>query len=135
MDYDLKIIHECQYYRLRKVSHVTDIYKLPYNSTFLTQDELIQAIRDRARFGVAEVDVEVSIELATPLLKWYLEHRVKITKTCTPMQYNPQACFKEFQERWYPSNVHKNGEKNRNQQLWADTYKLICNIVHMGEVL
>ena len=36
------------------------------------------------------------IGLATPLLKWYLEHRLVITHIYTVVEYVPNAAFKRF---------------------------------------
>ena len=36
------------------------------------------------------------ILLITPLLKWYLEHGLKVTKVYQFIQFNPVNCFKKF---------------------------------------
>lgn len=178
LSYDLEIIRECQYYRIRKEHDIRDNHEYTYKSQKLTQEELTQAIKDGSMFGMAEVDVEVPIELqkkfsdlppifkntniswddigdhmqqylteksikftqrrslissfhgtkillATPLIKWYLEHGIKVTKIYTLLQYQPQACFKEFGEM--VSNARRDGDKDTTQQLRADTCKLIGN--------
>ena len=39
------------------------------------------------------------IGLATPLLKWYLEHGLVITRIYTVVEYIPIAAFKHFAEQ------------------------------------
>ena len=36
------------------------------------------------------------ILLATPLLKWYLEHGLKVTKVHQVVEFTPEPCFKPF---------------------------------------
>lgn len=38
------------------------------------------------------------ILLATPLIKWYLEHGLKVTRIYQVIQYTPVPCFKPFGE-------------------------------------
>lgn len=34
--------------------------------------------------------------LGTPLLKWYLDHGLKVTRIYQVVEFNAQACFKKF---------------------------------------
>ena len=34
--------------------------------------------------------------LATPLLKWYLEHGLEVTKVHQVIEFTPKPCFKTF---------------------------------------
>jgi hypothetical protein len=36
--------------------------------------------------------------IATPLLKWHLEHGLEVTKIYQVIEYTPQRCFHEFVE-------------------------------------
>ena len=36
------------------------------------------------------------ILLATPLLKWYLEHGLEVTKVHQVIEFTPEPCFKPF---------------------------------------
>ena len=38
----------------------------------------------------------IKILLITPLLKWYLDHGLKVTKIYQVIQFNPKPCFKKF---------------------------------------
>ncbi|KAJ8319270.1 hypothetical protein KUTeg_004361 [Tegillarca granosa] len=64
--------------------------------------------------------------LATPLLKWYLQHGMKVTKIHQFVEYLPQACFKRFvsdlsEARWL-------GDAHPDKSIIADTMKLIGNL-------
>ena len=38
--------------------------------------------------------------LATPLIQWYLNHGLVITKICKVVEYTPKAAFKDFSVDW-----------------------------------
>ena len=63
--------------------------------------------------------------LATPLLKWYLEHGLEVTNIHKVIEYIPNACFKEFQHD--VSNARRTGDQNPSMSIIADTMKLIGN--------
>ncbi|KXJ22829.1 Zinc finger and SCAN domain-containing protein 22 [Exaiptasia diaphana] len=65
------------------------------------------------------------ILLATPLLKWYLEHGLVVTRIYQVVEYTPKACFKPFGEA--VSDARRAGDADPNKAIIADTMKLVGN--------
>ena len=65
------------------------------------------------------------ILLATPLLQWYLEHGLVVTKIYQVLQYWPEDCFKKFGEE--VSQAQRDGDADPAQTIIADTMKLLGN--------
>ncbi|XP_031572492.1 uncharacterized protein LOC116306555 [Actinia tenebrosa] len=65
------------------------------------------------------------ILLATPLLKWYLEHGLEVTKIYQIVEYTPSPCFKPFGEA--VSNARRAGDVDPSKAIIADTMKLVGN--------
>ena len=63
--------------------------------------------------------------LATPLLKWYLEHGLVVTHVYETVEYTPEACFRQFGES--VSAAHHLGDENPEHAIIASTQKLIGN--------
>ena len=63
------------------------------------------------------------ILLATPLVQWYLEHGLVITRIYQVIEYTPVACFKPFGEA--VSNARRAGDADPNKAIIADTMKLV----------
>ena len=63
--------------------------------------------------------------LATPLLKWYVEHGLVITKVYQVIEYEPKTCFKQFAQD--VSDARRTGDINPDTSIIADTMKLIGN--------
>jgi hypothetical protein len=63
------------------------------------------------------------ILLATPLLKWYLEHGLEITKIYQIVEYSPKPCFKPFGDS--VSNARRAGDVDPSKAIIADTMKLV----------
>ena len=66
-----------------------------------------------------------AILLTTPLLKWYLEHGLKVTKVHQVVEYLPNACFKPFGEQ--VSQAHCEGDVDADKAVLAETMKLPGN--------
>ena len=66
-----------------------------------------------------------AILLATPLLKWYLEKGLIVTKVQQIVEYKPQACFADFGEQ--VTKARRQGDKNPDSSILADTFKLLGN--------
>ncbi|XP_078487884.1 uncharacterized protein LOC144745823 [Ciona intestinalis] len=62
---------------------------------------------------------------ATPLLKWYLEHGLVITKVYEFISYEPQKCFESFGE--FVCDARRAGDNDPTQAIIADCAKLIGN--------
>ena len=65
------------------------------------------------------------ILLTTPLLKWYIEHGLKIKKIHQIVEYRPQNCFKNFANTVTRARIM--GDQNQDSSILADTMKLIGN--------
>ncbi|KAK3736485.1 hypothetical protein QZH41_017404, partial [Actinostola sp. cb2023] len=65
------------------------------------------------------------ILLATPLLKWYLEHGLIVTKIYQVVEYTPETCFESFGEA--VSNARRAGDVDPSKAIIADTMKLVGN--------
>ena len=63
--------------------------------------------------------------LATPLLKWYLKHGMKVTRIYQVVEFTPQQCFKDFQDE--VSTARRFGDSDPSKSIIADTMKLIGN--------
>ena len=65
------------------------------------------------------------ILLATPLLKWYLERGLVVTKIHRVIECTPNACFKQFTQT--VSNARRQGDANPDMAIITDTMKLLGN--------
>ena len=60
---------------------------------------------------------------ATPLLKWYLNHGLKITKVYQVIQYHPSPCFQEFGKE--VMDARRLGDVDASKKIIADSCKLM----------
>ena len=65
------------------------------------------------------------ILLATPLLKWYLEHSLEVTRVYQVLEYTPNPCFKPFGDA--VSDARRAGDVDPSKVIIADTSKLTGN--------
>ena len=65
------------------------------------------------------------IGLTTPLLKWYLEHGLVITRIYTTVEYIPNAAFKHFAEQVAQERLDV--DRDKDKALIAEMMKLIGN--------
>ncbi len=65
------------------------------------------------------------ILIITPLLVWYLNHGLVVTKVHQLIEFSPSRCFKQFADR--VSNDRRAGDRNPSLKAIADTSKLIGN--------
>ena len=68
------------------------------------------------------------ILLYTPLLKWYLEHGLIITKLYEAIEYNKSVCFKELGETI--AEARRAGDADKSMENIAETMKLIGNSLY-----
>ncbi|XP_033729182.1 uncharacterized protein LOC117318295 isoform X1 [Pecten maximus] len=66
-----------------------------------------------------------NILIATPLLKWYLEHGLTVSRVHTVIEYQPRACFKTFTEEI--SDARRAGDRDPSLAIVAETCKLKGN--------
>ena len=71
------------------------------------------------------------ILLATPLLKWYLEHGLKVTKVYQVIEFTPKPCFKPFGDA--VSDARRAGDADPSKAIIADTMKLVSFVFHLGK--
>ena len=69
------------------------------------------------------------ILLATPLLKWYLEHGLEVTKVHQVIEFTPEPCFKPFGDA--VSDARRAGDADPSKAIIADTMKVVrcCFVV------
>jgi len=65
------------------------------------------------------------IMLATPLLQWYIEHGLVITKIYQTVEFQPHPCFKTFADA--VSDARRAGDVNTMLVIIAETMKLLGN--------
>ena len=63
--------------------------------------------------------------IITPLLLWYLEHGLIVTRIYQLVEFNPIRCFKDFADN--VSNDRRAGDQDPNLKTIADSSKLIGN--------
>ena len=68
------------------------------------------------------------ILLATPLLKWYLEHGLEVTKVHQVIEFTPEPCFKPFGDA--VSDARRAGDADPSKAIIADTMKLVSLFEH-----
>ena len=61
--------------------------------------------------------------LASPLIKWYLEHGLEVTHIYQVVEYTPVPCFQPFGEA--VSDARRAGDVDPNKAIIADTTKLV----------
>jgi hypothetical protein len=65
------------------------------------------------------------ILLATPLLKWYMEHGLEVTKIHQVVEYIPLKCFEDFVKQ--VTEARREGDQDPSQSVKSDTMKLLGN--------
>ena len=63
------------------------------------------------------------ILVASPLLKWYLEHGLQCSQIYTTIEFGRQQCFKKFTEE--VTKARREGALSDGSPIKADTMKLI----------
>ena len=71
------------------------------------------------------------ILLAMPLLKWYLEHGLEVTKVHQVVEFTPKPCFKPFGDS--ASDARRAGDADPRKAIIADTMKLVSFVFHLGK--
>lgn len=63
------------------------------------------------------------ILLASPLLRWYLNHGLRVTKVYQIIQYKPVACFKSFGDA--VMEARREGDRDPRKKVLSDSAKLM----------
>ena len=82
-------------------------------------------IKDVPRWLLIRSYFGKKIGLSTPLLKWYLEHGLFITRIYTIVEYIPNATFSSFMTQI--AQCHLEGDRDKDKALIAEMSKLIGN--------
>ena len=73
------------------------------------------------------------ILLPTPLLKWYLNHGLEVTKIYQVIEFKPQRCFHQFVQD--VSDVRRQGDSDPSKAILADTRKLEGNAAYASTIM
>ena len=73
------------------------------------------------------------ILLATPLVKWYLDHGMIVSKIYEVVEYRQSKCFTDFTKT--VTQARRNGDLKLNSALLSDSYKLLGNSAYGGLLL
>ena len=71
--------------------------------------------------------------IATPLLKWYLQHGLQVTKIYQVVEYTPQRCFHDFVQE--VSDDRRKGDLDPNKAILADTAKIRGNSAYGSTIM
>jgi G:T-mismatch repair DNA endonuclease (very short patch repair protein) len=70
----------------------------------------------------------VKMLIATPLIRWYLEMGLKVTRVYMILQYSPQSCFKDVTED--AANKRRAADRDPSQKLAGESAKLLVNSIY-----
>ena len=73
------------------------------------------------------------ILIATPLLKWYLEHGMVVTKIYQVVEFTPHRCFQEFVKE--VSDGRRLGDAHPDKAIIGDTKKGEGNSAYVGTIM
>ena len=65
------------------------------------------------------------ILLYTPMLRWYLDHGLKVTACYRKIDYRPQKIFEWFVDQ--VTKAHRMGDKDKSKAILAEVFKLLGN--------
>jgi very-short-patch-repair endonuclease len=71
--------------------------------------------------------------VATPLLKWYLEHGLEVTRVHQIIEFTPNPCFKNFTDKI--SDARRTGDVDPSKAIIADTMKLLGNSAYGSMIM
>ena len=86
-----------------------------------------QNIMPQARRSLIGSYFGEKVLLATPLIKWYLEHGLDVTHIYQVIEYTPVPCFQPFGEA--VSDARRARDVDPNKAIIADTMKLVSSIL------
>ena len=73
------------------------------------------------------------ILLSTPLLQWYLNHGLVVTRLYEVIEFSPVRCFKHFVERGI--DARRQSDSDPDLALLGDTFKCLLNIGYGSTIL
>ena len=63
------------------------------------------------------------ILLATPLLRWYMKHGLKVTRIYQSIQWRSSTCFASFTQQ--VADARRNGDSHPDKKVIGETMKLL----------
>ena len=96
---------------------------------FVLENDLSKAPRRLLVGGLSAT----KILLITPLLRWYLNKGLRITRIYRMIEFTPRACFKSLTDR--VSQARRDGDKDPSKSIIADTNKLLICSAYGGLLL
>lgn len=69
-----------------------------------------------------------NILLATPLLNWYLDNGLKVTKIYQVIEYKPESCFEQFANT--VSDAQREGDRDGPCAIKSDAMKLLRKVAY-----
>ena len=73
------------------------------------------------------------IILATPLLKWYLNHGLEVTKIYQVIEFKSQRCLHQFVQDF--SDARRQCDSDPSKAILADTWKLEGNAAYGSTIM
>ena len=113
-----------------KFSEMCPIFKnvdIPFEATGEQVQNFVQqnGLSKKPRRGLVGSMFGNKILLTTPLLRWSINHGLKVTKVYEVIEYAPKNCFSGFADD--VSNVRREGDRDPSTAVIADTMKLHGN--------
>ncbi len=105
-----------------------------FANTEISFDDIGPHMREHSKkYGLSEAPRRLlvggtkarQILLATPLLRWYLEHGLEVTKIYQVIEYRKRTCFESFVRE--VSDARRAGDASPELSIIAETMKLIGN--------
>ena len=97
-----------------------------FKNTRLTRDDLGPFMRRYAEEHIMTTPRRMlvgKILLAMPLLRWYMEHGLEVTRVYQVVEYTPIPCFRRFGDP--VSTARREGDVHPHKAIIADTMKLL----------
>lgn len=73
------------------------------------------------------------IMIASPLLKWYLEHGLVVSRIYQVVEFAAEKCFARFEQT--VTEARRNGDIDSSQNVIAELFKLIGNSAYGGVII
>jgi hypothetical protein len=73
------------------------------------------------------------ILLSTPLLKWYMDHGLHVSKVHQVVEYTPAKCFNDFVED--VTEARRNGDRDPSQSIKGQTMKKLGNCAYGSSIM
>ena len=68
------------------------------------------------------------ILIITPLLRWYMEHGLVVTKLYMTLEWEPRRCFQDLTQSM--AECRRQSDRDLDQKIMGDAFKLLANAVY-----